>query len=602
MRRGIAAAAAGVLVAVLLTHAWAEVQFDVPAGLGDRRVTLTWMPEGDDPLYTGNLEIFFEGRTSIAASEIGFLLFDENSGDLWAIGREADYLARLAFVQGSDTWVVDTLVAGLTPPRQATAVAIHPAGHLLAVGLEDGDVAVWRPGISPTVELHAGHGTTPVAGIAFKPEAVAADSSYVTVGGDGRLVQWARPGAISREVQVDAEAALSAVHVVREGTDEQAIIGYRDGRIAVFALGIDTGEVFTIDAHPGREILQILSSADNRRFATSAAGGQVGIWDRLDGIALGAYREPAGDRIFLGYTPRESAYLAYATAGGEIGVLDGTLGTPFNVSEDLGLEISAFVLSLDGFTGYFGDPSGQLEWWHQGPCVPSPTTPECFGGYIVWRGTTVDTTELIWLRTYAFGDTTWNFTLLDTVRTFIDPDSIIPRGGDPELTVAGPHNGIPYYYSLTKFTRVFRGGQEWLVFDNSPDAQYKGFYREDAEGEPTALIPRVPARSETPLLGDVYVVPDPYIANDPGSHFAEGEPGHVRFFNLPEVATVRIYTVNGELVRTLHHPEFATRISGGSLVWDMKNDYQEDVIAGVYLYAVDTPQGESKTGYLTIVR
>jgi hypothetical protein len=36
-------------------------------------------------------------------------------------------------------------------------------------------------------------------------------------------------------------------------------------------------------------------------------------------------------------------------------------------------------------------------------------------------------------------------------RVFVDPDSVVARGGDPMQRVAGPHNGVPYYYSLTKF-------------------------------------------------------------------------------------------------------------------------------------------------------
>ncbi len=604
MRREIAIAAGIGLACAALCAGAGAVTFDVPATLGDRSVQLTWQPDADDPLYTGNLEIFFEGRATIGSSEISHLLFDRFGSALWVISRDGTLIARLREQTDTGnrrTWVIDTTLVGLPGPVEVVSATLHPAGQLVAAGLADGRIAVWRPGVGQGVSLFAAH-TGACNGISFKPDAVAADSSFVTVGADGKLIEWLRPGELRRETQVSA-GALTAVGVVRKGREEYAAVGHADGQLTVWTLGSESVRLLRLDAHPGRAVTSVIFSADGKRIASADDAGGVRIWQTEDGAPLGGHQlEDPGGGTFIAYTPRESAYLAYATRAGEIGVLDGFVGLPFNARRNIGHTITGYALSPDGLVGYFGSAIGELEWWHQGQCIPSATTPDCFGGYIVWRGTVADSTMLVKLRAYQFGDTTWNWTTLDTLRTFVDPDSIIPRGGDPDRVAAGPHDGIPYYYSLTKYRLVFSDGKEYVVLADSPRAKLKGLYRTDPGGEPTALIPRVEPSTHKPLLDGVFVVPDPYREDQASSHFAQDGPGHVRFFHLPAVATVRIYTMSGELVRTLEHRPTAGGESGGSLVWDLKNDNQRDVVSGVYFYAVDTPSGESKTGYLTVVR
>lgn len=74
--------------------------------------------------------------------------------------------------------------------------------------------------------------------------------------------------------------------------------------------------------------------------------------------------------------------------------------------------------------------------------------------------------------------------------------------------------------------------------------------------------------------------------------------GHTRitFTQLPSPTTIRIYTLDGELVRTLN-------VTDGSptLVWDVKNGDGEAVASGVYLYRIQS-SGSEKTGKLVIIR
>jgi hypothetical protein len=81
----------------------------------------------------------------------------------------------------------------------------------------------------------------------------------------------------------------------------------------------------------------------------------------------------------------------------------------------------------------------------------------------------------------------------------------------------------------------------------------------------------------------INVVPNPYYA------FSEYERNRldtrVKITNLPERCTVRIYTVNGKLVRTFKKDSPITSID-----WDLNNWQNIPVASGVYLIHVEVPE------------
>ncbi len=100
-------------------------------------------------------------------------------------------------------------------------------------------------------------------------------------------------------------------------------------------------------------------------------------------------------------------------------------------------------------------------------------------------------------------------------------------------------------------------------------------------------------------LDDIRVVPNPYYAT---SEYDESQfDRRVKFFGLPERCTIRIFTVAGDLVRTLEHGagsdndrteevdaddvEDTTSIEG----WDLKNGDGFWAASGVYVAHVDAP-------------
>jgi hypothetical protein len=95
----------------------------------------------------------------------------------------------------------------------------------------------------------------------------------------------------------------------------------------------------------------------------------------------------------------------------------------------------------------------------------------------------------------------------------------------------------------------------------------------------------------------IHTVPDPYYVR---SAFELGPSNKaLRFVNLPPQAIVRIYSLNGTLVRVLAHNDQG---GGAELAWDLRNRNNQFVASGVYFYSVEAPNGETKTGRFTVVQ
>lgn len=125
--------------------------------------------------------------------------------------------------------------------------------------------------------------------------------------------------------------------------------------------------------------------------------------------------------------------------------------------------------------------------------------------------------------------------------------------------------------------------------------EYKDFYRfDDITGGPNNGKPMYSwsmddimtetgsADQLASVLDMINVVPNPYYA------YSEYERNRldtkVKITNLPERCTVRIFTVNGKLVRTFEKDSPVTSID-----WDLNNGKRIPVASGVYLIHVEVP-------------
>jgi hypothetical protein len=264
-----------------------------------------------------------------------------------------------------------------------------------------------------------------------------------------------------------------------------------------------------------------------------------------------------------------------------------------------------------------------------------------FGGYRIYRVTqSPDTTRMELIRRFSRqrGDFLgWFMSVVDTtdptlpfkcegqiahdsVATFVDPDSNghYVKECPPDkvlnnrctvdsvwrlIAPPGPHDGIATYYAVTIEGR--NAGLEGTFEDlyvpgREPDTR-NNFELCTVPGDPSTC-PRMnlndkdlnltpdpagsrlePSGGPTANLEQILVVPNPYRAAEvwdrPGAH-------EVHFINLPQRATIKIYTIAGDLVTQLEHNDPVRDFEA----WDLKNGKGSDVASGIYIYRIESPQ------------
>ncbi len=80
---------------------------------------------------------------------------------------------------------------------------------------------------------------------------------------------------------------------------------------------------------------------------------------------------------------------------------------------------------------------------------------------------------------------------------------------------------------------------------------------------------------------EVRIVPNPYIVKAGEFNFT-GEDNKLLFVNLPAFCTLRIYTVTGDLIKTIEHTSGSADEN-----WDQITEFNQLVASGVYILLVD---------------
>ncbi len=94
---------------------------------------------------------------------------------------------------------------------------------------------------------------------------------------------------------------------------------------------------------------------------------------------------------------------------------------------------------------------------------------------------------------------------------------------------------------------------------------------------------------------DVYAVPNPFISKSGLEGI--GMEDAIGFYGLPEKCTIKIYSYAGQLVETINHDadKFST-------AWFQVTRNRQDIASGVYVYVVETPEGEKTTGKMIVIK
>ncbi len=159
-----------------------------------------------------------------------------------------------------------------------------------------------------------------------------------------------------------------------------------------------------------------------------------------------------------------------------------------------------------------------------------------------------------------------------------------------EFTDRDVTNGIYYFYAVSTTTLGFDADTSPpTVIGYGPEGRPRGNFR--------LAIPRSQAQSaeDRALLGqNIFVVPNP-ATNQSLAEFSQLNPNaqdpsgvRVEFRNLPRARNkVSIFTLAGDLIEELDHDG---RSGNGSLAWNLVSRNGQQIVSGIYLFAVESAE------------
>jgi hypothetical protein len=143
-------------------------------------------------------------------------------------------------------------------------------------------------------------------------------------------------------------------------------------------------------------------------------------------------------------------------------------------------------------------------------------------------------------------------------------------------------------------------GEEWIVWPNGKYLPPSVLGRIKIQGQPGVF-------DTAKVVLNVKVVPNPYVVHNEWQQSSLIR--RIRFINLPDNCTVRIFNLNGELIRTILHTATIVPTSGqtvynnagGDEWWDLLSENRQLIASGVYIFHVDSKVGE-QIGKFAVVR
>ncbi|MBL7973446.1 MAG: hypothetical protein JNJ85_00945, partial [Candidatus Kapabacteria bacterium] len=101
------------------------------------------------------------------------------------------------------------------------------------------------------------------------------------------------------------------------------------------------------------------------------------------------------------------------------------------------------------------------------------------------------------------------------------------------------------------------------------------------------------------LLEQIQVVPNPYII----SHYGQrsGYDAKLYFTKLPKECTIKIFTVAGDLIRTIKHIDLDGTYQQGMDVWDLLSDNKQRAASQGLIAVIETPNGAKTIKKFSIV-
>ena len=203
----------------------------------------------------------------------------------------------------------------------------------------------------------------------------------------------------------------------------------------------------------------------------------------------------------------------------------------------------------------------------------------------------------VWETTRGFPEKQLPFVILETITTdslwnpgeriIILQDSAI-SSASWELTFYEPSAGSDNVPPIE--------GDVFSIYTNRPFADDIFTFSTTASTESKQV--------EKENMDNIYVVPNPYVVSSNIESLdlqnpRDRGPRRVYFANLPAMCTIKIYTMAGDLVRTLKHEG---SIENGIETWDLTTSDNFPVSFGVYIFHVESENGNESVGRFALIK
>jgi hypothetical protein len=167
-----------------------------------------------------------------------------------------------------------------------------------------------------------------------------------------------------------------------------------------------------------------------------------------------------------------------------------------------------------------------------------------------------------------------------------------------EVEITGLLASVPYYVAVTAFDHGSpQGGMAPL--ESSRTINSRSAYPNNAWDE------------KADSLTNIYVYPNPYrhdefyrVRGFEGRGQEDRSRDRVRkitFANLPPKCTIRVFSIDGDLVRELEHDMQPSDPNAPYHEWDMISRNYQMIVSGLYYWVVETPDGRTQIGKLAVL-
>ena len=445
--------------------------------------------------------------------------------------------------------------------HRVNSVAFSPDGNTLATGSEDTTIRLWDVNTGTLKNTLIGH-TNDVTGVAFSPDGNTLASGH----GLGIIADEIVYGGINLW-DVHTGNLKNTITAGIERFDASGVAFSPDGNI--IAIGIyDTVHLWdvatgtlksTLTGHTG-SVRSVAFSPDGNTIASSSVDTTIRLWDVDTGTLKNTTITEHTDEVrSVAFSP-DGNTLASGDWNGTVRLWDADTGTLKSTLTGHTSVVSSVVFSLDGNTIASGSWDGTVLLWNIAPAEPPRLAAD------VNADGTVNIQDLVQVAA-NFGETGENPADVNGDGQVNIQDLVAVAAAFGETAAA------PAVYATAPEHLTATEVKQWLHAAQNENLTDPTFQRgvEVLKHLLTLLTPK-----ETVLLANY---PNPFNP-ETWIPYQLAEPAEV---------TIRIYAVDGSLVRVLslgHQATGSYQTRTRAAHWDGRNNFGEPVASGVYFYTL----------------